>query len=232
VFLNTDLEQKTTLVDELKKDNEILRKDFDNYKKRIRGEIKDKLKFASGKLILELLEVMDNFDRTYDLDIKTADKDDLVKGFQIIHNQLLEVLKKEGVVPIEAKGEPFDPYIHEALSTVKTDEHPHNTVLEEIQKGYEYKHKVLRPSKVRVTQSDIVPPVPVKPRAKKKEKPKEVRKVKEGKKLKKEVTKEPKKVVKMVPKKEAKEVSEKKDLVKKPIKSEIPEKRKKKKFHR
>jgi len=232
VFLRTDLEQKTTLVDDLKKENEILRKDFDNYKKRIRGEIKDNLKFASEKLILELLEVMDNFDRTYDLDIKTADKEDVVKGFQIIHNQLLEVLKKEGVVPIKAKGEPFDPYIHEALSTVKTDEHPHNTVFEELQKGYEYKQKVLRPSKVRVTQSDIVPPIPVKPRVKKKEKPKAEMKKKTGKKLKKEVMKEPKKGVKMVPRKEEKEIPKKKDLVKKLIKSEISEKKKKKKFHR
>lgn len=232
VFLKTDLEQKTTMVDDLKNENEILRKDFDNYKKRIRGEIKDKLKFASENLILELLEVMDNFDRTYDLDIKNADKEDLVKGFQIIHNQLLEVLKKEGVVAIEAKGEPFDPYIHEAVSTMETDDHPHNTVLEEMQKGYEYKHKVLRPSKVRVTQSDIVPPLPVKPRAKKKEKPKEEKKVREVKKRKKEVMKVPKKGAKMVQKKEAKGVSKKKDLIRKPIKSEIIEKKKKKKFHR
>jgi molecular chaperone GrpE len=238
VFLRTDLEQKTNLVDELKNDNVVLRKDFDNYKKRTRGEIRDKLKFASEKLILELLEVMDNFDRTKELDTKTADKEDLLKGFQIIHNQLLDVLKKEGVVAIEAKGEPFDPYIHEAISTVETDDHPHNTVLEDVQKGYEYKHKVLRPSKVRVTQSDIVPAVPVKSRAKKKEKPEKKKKkggekkIKKG--AKKVAKKELKKEIKKPAEKEGRKTAKKKDLDIEPKYKEkdIEGKPKKKRLHK
>jgi len=79
----------------------------------------------------------------------------------MINNQLLEVLKKDGLNVIEAKGKPFDPYVYDAVSTTHTDEHPHNTVLEEFQKGYEYKKKVIRPTKVRVSQSDVVPEIPI-----------------------------------------------------------------------
>ena len=186
VFMKTDLEQKTQLVDELKNDYDKLRSDFDGYKKRVRGEIKDKLKFASEALILELLEVLDNFDRTNELDLNTIGKKDLLKGVQLIHNMLLDVLRKDGLVAIKAKGEPFDPYVHDAISTKETDDYPHNTVLEELQKGYEYKHKVLRPTKVLVSQSDVVPPIPVKRKEKKKEpeKKKKKEKVKEKEKIK------------------------------------------------
>ena len=176
VFMKTDLEQKTQLVDELKKDYEKLRNDFDNYKKRVRGEIKDKMKFASESLILEVLDVLDNFDRTYQLDLQTVDKEDLIKGIKIIYNQLLDVLKKDGLSVIEANGKPFDPYVYEAVSTTHTDDHPHNTVLEEFQKGYKYKNKVVRATKVRVSQSDIVPEIPIVREA---EKPKKTKNGKE-----------------------------------------------------
>jgi len=179
-FMKHDLGQKTELVEGLTEDYEKLRNDFDNYKKRIRGDIKNKMKFASEKLISELLEVLDNFERTYVLDLSTVDKKDIIKGVKIINNQLLDTLKKDGLTPIKAKGEPFDPYIHEAISTYKTDEHPNNTVLEELQKGYKYKGKVVRPSKVRVSQSEIRPSVPTK-----REEEEKIKKLAEKEKLKK-----------------------------------------------
>ena len=179
-FMKHDLGQKTELVEGLTEDYEKLRNDFDNYKKRIRGDIKNKMKFASEKLISELLEVLDNFERTYVLDLSTVDKKDIIKGVKIINNQLLDTLKKDGLTPIKANGEPFDPYIHEAISTYKTDEHPNNTVLEELQKGYKYKGKVVRPSKVRVSQSEIRPSVPTK-----REEEEKIKKLAEKEKLKK-----------------------------------------------
>ena len=169
VFMKNDLEQKTKLVEGLKSDYDKLRNDFDKYKKRAREEVKEKLKYGSEKLISELLEILDNFDRTNKLDLQTVGKKDILKGVQIIHNQLLDSLKKDGVVTINAVKEPFDPYIHDAVSTTKTDDHPNNTVLEELQKGYMYKDKVLRPSKVRVSQSEIRPEIPIKRESKKKE---------------------------------------------------------------
>jgi len=170
VYMKTDLDQKTKLITELKADYDRLRSDFDNYKKRMRSDAKEKQKFAAEKLVSELLEVLDNFDRTNQLDINTADKEDILKGIQLIQNQMLDILGKEGLKTITAKGEPFDPYIHDAVTTSDTDDHPHNTVLEDLQKGYKFKGKVLRPSKVRVSQSEINPPIPIKREKKKEEK--------------------------------------------------------------
>jgi molecular chaperone GrpE len=184
LYMKTDLTQKDKLLDEVKNDYEKLRSDFDSYKKRMRDEVKDKVKFASEKLILELLEVLDNFDRTNKLDVNTIDKEDIIKGIQIIHNQLMDSLKKDGLVTIEAKGEPFDPYIHDAVTTSETDDHPHNTVLEEIQKGYKYKNKVLRPTKVLVSKSDIVPEIPIKRKKEEKKTKKEPKKDKDKEKTK------------------------------------------------
>lgn len=160
--MKPDLDQKTKLITELKDDYERLRKDFDKYRKRVRDEVKEKQNRATEKLISELLEILDNFERTNKLDINTAGKEDILKGVQIIHNQMVDVLQKEGLKTISATGEPFDPYIHEAVTTTHTDDHPNNTVLEELQKGYMFKNKVLRASKVRVSQSDIRPAIPIK----------------------------------------------------------------------
>jgi molecular chaperone GrpE len=105
-FMKHDLDQKTKLVEDLTDDYDKLRNDFDSYKKRIRGDIKNKMKFASEKLISELLEVLDNFERTYAHDVSNIDKEDIIKGVKIINNQLMDILKKDGLSPIEAKGEP------------------------------------------------------------------------------------------------------------------------------
>lgn len=168
--IKPDLDKKTKMITDLKDDYDRLRENFDNYKKRMRTEAKEKQKFATEKIIEELLEVLDNFDRTNKLDIGKADKEDILKGIQLIQNQMLDLLKREGLKPIHAVGEPFDPYVHEAITTMETDDHPNNTVLEELQKGYMFKSKVLRASKVRVSQSDVIPEVPVKRKKKEKEK--------------------------------------------------------------
>lgn len=161
-YIKPDLENKNRIINEIKDDYERLRSDFDKYKSRMRSEIKEKQRYATERLIEELLEVLDNFDRTNNLDIATADKEDITKGIQMIHNQIMDLLQKEGLKPITANGEPFDPYIHDAMATTKTDDYPHNTILEELQKGYMLKDKVIRPSKVRVSQSDVRPAIQIK----------------------------------------------------------------------
>jgi molecular chaperone GrpE len=195
--IKPDLENKNKIINDLKDDYERLRNDFDKYKKRIRSEEREKTQYATMKLIEKLLDVLDNFDRTKKIDIITADKEDILKGVELIHNQILDILQLEGLKQIESKGEPFDPYFHEAISTEATDEHPNNTILDEFQKGYMFYDKVLRASKVRVTQSDNNPALPTKreleQKRKKKEKAKEMekektREKKRGKKAKKDKT--------------------------------------------
>ncbi len=118
------------------------RADLDNMMKRAAKEKDDYIKYASEKLICKLLPVLDSLDQ--------AAKHD--EGTKVLYQQLLDILKAEGLVSLEAVGKKFDPYRHEALYQVKTDELEDNTVAEEIQKGYIFNSRVIRFSKVVVAK--------------------------------------------------------------------------------
>ncbi|RKZ22683.1 nucleotide exchange factor GrpE [bacterium] len=126
--------------------------EYDNFRKRIRKESEQAIKFANEQLIFELLAVLDNFERAIDSGKNHSDFDSFYKGVEMIYRQLLDILKKEGLRPFESRGEPFDPSKHEVFSTVEKDDVPPYTVVEEIQKGYYLKDKLLRPARVVVAK--------------------------------------------------------------------------------
>lgn len=118
------------------------RADLDNVIKRSAKEREDNVKYASEKLILKLLPVLDSLDQ--------ASKHD--EGTKLLLQQFLEILETEGLTPMDAVGKKFDPYRHEALFQVKTNELEEDTVAEEIQKGYIFNSRVIRCSKVAVAK--------------------------------------------------------------------------------
>jgi molecular chaperone GrpE len=118
------------------------RADLDNVMKRSAREKEDNIKYASLKLVLKLLPVLDSLD--------LAAKHD--EGSKVLYMQLLDILSGEGLMPIEANGVRFDPYRHEALFQVMTEELEEGIVAEEIQKGYLFNNHVIRFSKVAVAK--------------------------------------------------------------------------------
>jgi len=128
-----------------------LQADFDNYRKRSQKEKTELIKYASERIVEELLPVLDNFERAASAAKVNPDFVAFSKGMDMIYRQLQTALYKEGLKAMEAIGQPFDPNLHEAVLRVTSEEHPENTVVEELQKGYYLKEKVLRPCMVKVS---------------------------------------------------------------------------------
>ncbi|WP_256760165.1 nucleotide exchange factor GrpE [Cohnella sp. WQ 127256] len=125
--------------------------DFDNFRRRTLKEKEEITKYASLKLITELLPVMDNFQRALQTEGESTESEAFVKGVDMIYRQLSQVLESEGLKPMEAVGQPFDPEMHQAIMTVETDEYEEGIVVEAIQNGYWLKDKVIRPAMVKVS---------------------------------------------------------------------------------
>ncbi|MFZ3129760.1 MAG: nucleotide exchange factor GrpE [Desulfosporosinus sp.] len=128
-----------------------LQADFDNYRKRTQKEKTELIKYASERLVGELLPVLDNFDRAVSAAKVNPDFASFSQGVEMILRQMQTALSKEGLKAMDAVGQPFDPNLHEAVLREASDEHPENTVVEVLQKGYYLKEKVLRPSMVKVS---------------------------------------------------------------------------------
>lgn len=126
-----------------------LQADFDNYRKRVQAERSQMAAFLSAELIKNFLPIIDNFERA----LNSEDKGEgFAVGMEMIFKQFLDTLMKEGLEPIEAVGKSFDPYIHEAVMQVESSEYQENTVVDELQKGYKFKDRLLRPSMVKVAK--------------------------------------------------------------------------------
>jgi len=126
-----------------------LQADFDNYRKRVRGERQEWTTQALCDLLRELLPVLDNLERAKQA-AGTAEA--ILAGVELVHKQFLTILEKYGLNMIEACGIQFDPALHHAIMQVE-DAAPENTVVEELQKGYRLKERVLRASMVKVAGS-------------------------------------------------------------------------------
>ncbi|MFG1733845.1 hypothetical protein PAEVO_01900 [Paenibacillus sp. GM2FR] len=125
--------------------------DFDNFRRRTQKEKEDLGKYASSKLITELLPVIDNFERALQASEENPEFESFSKGVSMIFRQLESVLATEGLTAMKSVGEPFNPEYHQAIMQVESDEYEEGIVVEEVQKGYMLKDKVLRPAMVKVS---------------------------------------------------------------------------------
>jgi molecular chaperone GrpE len=123
-----------------------LQAEFENYKKRVKREQVEYCEQANTQLVLKLLPVLDNFERALTCE---TEGDSFKKGMEIIFSQFMSILDAEGLSGIEALGTEFDPYYHECVLTEKGD-YEEDAIIEEFEKGYLFKDKVIRPSKVKV----------------------------------------------------------------------------------
>ena len=126
------------------------RSDLENYRKRVNREKEELLNYGNKSLIEEILPVVDNMERAL---AHSTDEDHtaVVEGIRMTHGMLVAALKKFGVTVIEAVGTPFDSAFHQAMAQVPSDEYPPNTVVEEYQKGYLLKERLLRPAMVTIS---------------------------------------------------------------------------------
>jgi molecular chaperone GrpE len=123
--------------------------DFENYRKRVERERQQERHRGAEQLIEQVLPVLDAFDLALKGQNSLASAE-YRKGFEIIRAQLWNALAKQGLQPIEAVGKPFDPHLHHAIENVPTAEQPEGTVIGEMQTGYMFHDRVLRPAMVRV----------------------------------------------------------------------------------
>lgn len=123
--------------------------DYQNYQKRVRRDLAQGREFAQEELMKALLPILDDMERALEAGRATHDADDpLLTGMQLAHDNALSVLSKFGLERIEAVGQPFDPDLHSAIMQQATDEQEPQTVLAEVQKGYRFKGRAIRPSRV------------------------------------------------------------------------------------
>ena len=130
--------------------------DFDNFRKRARQEQLDTVQYASGALVERLLPIVDDLQRVLEHAPVEADRSWL-KGLELTVQKLETVLAEQGVTPIETVGEAFDPKLHEAIGTVESEEHPEDTVLAELRRGYRHHDRVVRPALVKVARQPLPP---------------------------------------------------------------------------
>lgn len=145
--LKKQVEEKNQKIEELTDSLKRLAAEFENYKKWNTKEKTEFVKYAHADIIAKMLTVLDSFEIALK---NTNDKDKFIEGVKIIYAQFYSTLEAEGLKPIKAVGERFDPYKHEVLMKQESDK-PDDTVLEEFQKGYMLNDKVLRHSKVKVS---------------------------------------------------------------------------------
>ena len=127
--------------------------EFDNYKKRTGREFTALVKNAGESLITELLPILDNMERALQAPQTSEETRSFAEGFEMIRQQLTEKLEKAGLKEIAAEGEVFDPTRHEAVMAVENEDHPPDTVINVVEKGYTLNEKVLRAAKVIVTRT-------------------------------------------------------------------------------
>ena len=126
--------------------------DMENLKKRLQNEHANTMKFMMQSFIEQLLPVVDNFERSLAVENPSEEIKNFLKGYEMIYNQLMQVLQSQGVEVIKTEGEEFDPNFHQAVMTVKDDNFKSNMIVEELQKGYKLKDRVIRASLVKVSE--------------------------------------------------------------------------------
>lgn len=125
--------------------------DFDNYRKRIERERRELSEYAAADVLLELLPIIDNFERALQAPA-SGEAEAFKRGVELIHKQMLDLLRKRGVSRIDALGADFDPNVHQAVIHEPSEEHREGEVMQELQYGYKLGDRLLRPSMVKVAK--------------------------------------------------------------------------------
>lgn len=129
-----------------------LRADYENFKRRANLDREAADKYKAQSLLSNLLPVLDNFERAMQVESVSDESQSLRKGLEMVYKTLVEATEKEGLQVIEAEGIAFDPNLHQAVMTETDDSKDSGIVLQELQKGYKYKDRVLRPTMVKVNE--------------------------------------------------------------------------------
>ena len=139
------LAEKEELYDRLLRDQA----DFENYRKRLQREKEEHVQHANLELVRTLLPVLDGFERALKHRDSTG-SEQFYQGMELIYRNLQDLLKRAGLSPIETQGKLFDPHFHQAVETVVATGYRDQEIVEELQRGYKFKHRLLRPAIVRV----------------------------------------------------------------------------------
>lgn len=130
-----------------------LRADYDNLRRRIDRERQEFELYANSQLVARLLPILDNFERALTVGSKSAGDRAFREGCIMIYKQLTDELRRQGLQPIDAAGQLFDPEIHDAVATDVASDEPWNTVVEELRRGYLFRNRMLRPALVKVSMN-------------------------------------------------------------------------------
>jgi len=135
-----------------------LQADFENYIKKVKRDFENAAKLGSEKLILNLIDVIEDFERVIQTEENlNSNNKALLEGVKIIYKKLKNILENEGVKQIEAVGKIFNPALHEAAGFIETLDHPEGTIVKELRKGYFLGDKVIKPSIVEVAKAPSSP---------------------------------------------------------------------------
>ncbi len=126
--------------------------EMENLRKRLEKRFTDEAEREKRRFLRAILPLVDNLEMV--IKHSETNPDVLREGVKMIYQEFLRTLQAEGIEPISSVGEKFDPFLHEAVEVVETEEHPEDTVVDEVQKGYRYKGELLRPARVRVAKKD------------------------------------------------------------------------------
>jgi molecular chaperone GrpE len=148
--LKSKLEDETAKSEDLLKRLKYLQAEFENYKKRTAKEMEMFLELSNQKIISSILPVIDDLERATE---SIKDEED-ANGVKMIYDNFMKIVRSEGLEEIGTVGEEFDPFKHEAVAHVENDDLENNKIAEVVQKGFSFKSKVLRPSKVVVVKNE------------------------------------------------------------------------------
>jgi len=132
---------------EYEKDLKRIQAEFENFQKRTEKEKNELLKYASHKLIIKLINLKEDFDRALE---NSENREELIEGLKLIKKEFEKILEEEEVKYIEVMNKKYDPFVHEVIQKIISDEEE-NTIVEEIQKGYYYKDKIIKNPKVKIS---------------------------------------------------------------------------------
>lgn len=151
---NNDMNNEVDLKEYEELNNRYLRlqADFVNYKKRVEKEKESIYTYSKEGLIMDFLNVIDNFDRAFMTVEDEKKEDNFYKGMEMVFKQFIDILNQNGLEEIEAINKEFDPIVHHAVMQEESDEHGENIIIDVFQKGYKLKDKVIRPSMVKVSK--------------------------------------------------------------------------------